>query len=239
MNLNGLVRLLRELAGAPNRDTVMVGSLPCHPWRARSPSLQGGLAGWLNPAHQERLERLETVVAVGQNKRSDGTYANTDPEGGSPHLPTALVGPDTSHPGGSAAIGMPTTVRPWLWLAPPLERISTEIATCKSTDVLEVEEKLLPRARKRKLGMPALSVTPIRQRADQRPGARAAQAKTWAALKRGPSGMTREHQPQLVEANECCRLFRHPSTHGCARMTDSDTGLGVLSGQHAGANLNF
>ncbi|MEY4772870.1 MAG: hypothetical protein RLZZ346_2125, partial [Cyanobacteriota bacterium] len=76
--LNTLADALRELARA-HKDTVMIGR--SHAIHGEPITFGFKVAGWLAEVvrNQERLERLERVVSVGQISGAMGTYANTDP----------------------------------------------------------------------------------------------------------------------------------------------------------------
>jgi len=137
--LDGLVSALRELAGA-HKDTVMVGR--SHAIHGEPITFGFKVAGWLAETlrNQERLERLETVVAVGQISGAMGTYANTDPEVEALTCQRLGLVPDTVS---TQVIGRDRHadyVQTLALVGTSLERISTEIRNLQRTDVLEVEE---------------------------------------------------------------------------------------------------
>jgi len=137
--LDGLRLALRELARA-HKDTVMVGR--SHAIHGEPITFGFKVAGWLAETlrNQERLERLETVVAVGQISGAMGTYANTDPEVEALTCQRLGLVPDTVS---TQVIGRDRHadyVQTLALVGTSLERISTEIRNLQRTDVLEVEE---------------------------------------------------------------------------------------------------
>ncbi|MFM7514615.1 MAG: lyase family protein, partial [Cyanobium sp.] len=76
--LDALAEALRELART-HKATVMIGR--SHAIHGEPITFGFKVAGWLAEVvrNQERLERLERVVSVGQISGAMGTYANTDP----------------------------------------------------------------------------------------------------------------------------------------------------------------
>jgi adenylosuccinate lyase len=137
--LDALVEALRQLARA-HKGTVMIGR--SHAIHGEPITFGFKVAGWLAETlrNQERLERLETVVAVGQISGAMGTYANTDPQVEA--LACARLGlvPDTAS---TQVIGRDRHadyVQTLALVGASLERISTEIRNLQRTDVLEVEE---------------------------------------------------------------------------------------------------
>jgi len=137
--LDGLAVALRELARA-HKDTVMIGR--SHAIHGEPITFGFKVAGWLaeTERNRERLERLETVVAVGQISGAMGTYANTDPQVES--ITCRLLGlvPDTAS---TQVIGRDRHaeyVQTLALVGASLERFSTEIRNLQRTDVLEVEE---------------------------------------------------------------------------------------------------
>jgi len=171
---------------------VVVAPMP--PWRADQPRSSGGLAGWLKPCrNQERLERLETVVAWGRISERMGTYGHTDPDGGKPPHRARLGRSPTpsAHPGDRTAIGNADSSRPWLlvWHLPgtvsPLKS-----ATSTQTDVLE-GRKAFCQGPERKLPMPP-SATPIRSERISGNWRACCAATTWPPWRRGPPGNERD-----------------------------------------------
>jgi len=137
--LIALVEALRELARA-HKGTVMIGR--SHAIHGEPITFGFKVAGWLAETlrNQERLARLETVVAVGQISGAMGTYANTDPRVEA--LTCARLGlvPDTAS---TQVIGRDRHadyVQTLALVGTSLERFSTEIRNLQRTDVLEVEE---------------------------------------------------------------------------------------------------
>ena len=137
--LAALVEALRELARA-HKDTVMIGR--SHAIHGEPITFGFKVAGWLAETlrNQERLERLEAAVAVGQISGAMGTYANTDPQVEA--LACAQLGlvPDTAS---TQVIGRDRHadyVQTLALVGTSLERFSTEIRNLQRTDVLEVEE---------------------------------------------------------------------------------------------------
>ncbi|MCT0200759.1 adenylosuccinate lyase [Synechococcus sp. CS-1325] len=137
--LDALAQALRQLARA-HKDTVMIGR--SHAIHGEPITFGFKVAGWLAETlrNQERLERLETAVAVGQISGAMGTYANTDPQVEA--LTCARLGlvPDTAS---TQVIGRDRHadyVQTLALVGASLERFSTEIRNLQRTDVLEVEE---------------------------------------------------------------------------------------------------
>jgi adenylosuccinate lyase len=137
--LDGLADALRQLARA-HKDTVMIGR--SHAIHGEPITFGFKVAGWLaeTERNRERLERLATVVAVGQISGAMGTYANTDPEVEA--ITCGLLGlePDTAS---TQVIGRDRHaeyVQTLALVGTSLERFSTEIRNLQRSDVLEVEE---------------------------------------------------------------------------------------------------
>ena len=137
--LDGLAVALRELARA-HKGTVMIGR--SHAIHGEPITFGFKVAGWLaeTERNRERLERLGTVVAVGQISGAMGTYANTDPQVEA--ITCRLLGlvPDTAS---TQVIGRDRHaeyVQTLALVGASLERFSTEIRNLQRTDVLEVEE---------------------------------------------------------------------------------------------------
>lgn len=137
--LDGLADALRQLARA-HKDTVMIGR--SHAIHGEPITFGFKVAGWLaeTERNRERLERLATVVAVGQISGAMGTYANTDPQVEA--ITCRLLGlePDTAS---TQVIGRDRHaeyVQTLALVGTSLERFSTEIRNLQRSDVLEVEE---------------------------------------------------------------------------------------------------
>jgi len=137
--LDGLAEALRVLA-REHKGTVMIGR--SHAIHGEPITFGFKVAGWLaeTERNRERLQRLETVVAVGQISGAMGTYANTDPQVEA--ITCRLLGlvPDTAS---TQVIGRDRHseyVQTLALVGASLERFSTEIRNLQRTDVLEVEE---------------------------------------------------------------------------------------------------
>ncbi|MEA5443872.1 adenylosuccinate lyase [Cyanobium gracile] len=137
--LEALAGALRQLARA-HKDTVMIGR--SHAIHGEPITFGFKVAGWLaeTERNRERLERLATVVAVGQISGAMGTYANTDPQVEA--ITCRLLGlvPDTAS---TQVIGRDRHaeyVQTLALVGTSLERFSTEIRNLQRSDVLEVEE---------------------------------------------------------------------------------------------------
>ena len=137
--LDRLAEVLRQLARA-HRDTVMIGR--SHAIHGEPITFGFKLAGWLAEVirNQERLERLERVVSVGQISGAMGTYANTDPEVEA--ITCRLLGlvPDAASTQVIARDRHAEYVQTLALVGAALERFATEIRNMQRTDVLEVEE---------------------------------------------------------------------------------------------------
>jgi adenylosuccinate lyase len=137
--LDALAAALRQLA-RQHKDTVMIGR--SHAIHGEPITFGFKVAGWLAEAerNRERLERLETVVAVGQISGAMGTYANTDPQVEALACLRLGLQPDTAS---TQVIGRDRHadyVQTLALVGASLERFSTEIRNLQRTDVLEVEE---------------------------------------------------------------------------------------------------
>ena len=137
--LDALADALRQLA-REHKATVMIGR--SHAIHGEPITFGFKVAGWLaeTERNRERLQRLETVVAVGQISGAMGTYANTDPQVEA--ITCRLLGlvPDTAS---TQVIGRDRHaeyVQTLALVGASLERFSTEIRNLQRTDVLEVEE---------------------------------------------------------------------------------------------------
>ena len=137
--LDQLAEALRQLARA-HKGTVMIGR--SHAIHGEPITFGFKVAGWLAEVvrNQERLARLETVVAVGQISGAMGTYANTDPEVEA--ITCSLLGlvPDTASTQVISRDRHAEYVQTLALVGAALERFSTEIRNLQRTDVLEVEE---------------------------------------------------------------------------------------------------
>lgn len=137
--LDALACALRALA-QEHKDTVMIGR--SHAIHGEPISFGFKVAGWLAEVvrNQERLERLEQVVSVGQISGAMGTYANTDPQVEAITCEILGLVPDTAS---TQVIGRDRHaeyVQTLALVGAALERFSTEIRNLQRTDVLEVEE---------------------------------------------------------------------------------------------------
>jgi len=137
--LDLLAEALRQLA-RQHKDTVMIGR--SHAIHGEPITFGFKVAGWLaeTERNRERLERLETVVSVGQISGAMGTYANTDPEVEA--ITCRLLGlvPDAASTQVISRDRHAEYVQTLALVGASLERFSTEIRNLQRTDVLEVEE---------------------------------------------------------------------------------------------------
>ncbi|MEI6031877.1 MAG: adenylosuccinate lyase [Synechococcaceae cyanobacterium ELA739] len=137
--LDLLAESLRQLA-RQHKDTVMIGR--SHAIHGEPITFGFKVAGWLaeTERNRERLERLETVVSVGQISGAMGTYANTDPEVEA--ITCRLLGlvPDAASTQVISRDRHAEYVQTLALVGASLERFSTEIRNLQRTDVLEVEE---------------------------------------------------------------------------------------------------
>ena len=137
--LNTLADALRELARA-HKDTVMIGR--SHAIHGEPITFGFKVAGWLAEVvrNQERLERLERVVSVGQISGAMGTYANTDPQVEAIACAKLGLVPDTASTQVISRDRHAEYMQTLALVGAALERFSTEIRNLQRTDVLEVEE---------------------------------------------------------------------------------------------------
>ncbi|SBO44556.1 adenylosuccinate lyase [Cyanobium sp. NIES-981] len=137
--LDKLADALRALARA-HKDTVMIGR--SHAIHGEPITFGFKVAGWLAETlrNQERLERLEAVVSVGQISGAMGTYANTDPRVEAMACARLGLVPDTASTQVIARDRHAEYVQTLALVGAALERFSTEIRNLQRTDVLEVEE---------------------------------------------------------------------------------------------------
>ncbi|MCP9809080.1 adenylosuccinate lyase [Cyanobium sp. HWJ4-Hawea] len=137
--LDKLANALRALA-REHKGTVMIGR--SHAIHGEPITFGFKVAGWLAEVvrNQERLERLEQVVSVGQISGAMGTYANTDPQVEA--LTCAKLGlvPDTASTQVISRDRHAEYIQTLALVGAALERFSTEIRNLQRTDVLEVEE---------------------------------------------------------------------------------------------------
>ena len=137
--LDQLAAALRQLARA-HKDTVMIGR--SHAIHGEPITFGFKVAGWLaeTERNRERLERLESVVSVGQISGAMGTYANTDPEVEA--ITCRLLGlvPDAASTQVISRDRHAEYVQTLALIGASLERFTTEIRNLQRTDVLEVEE---------------------------------------------------------------------------------------------------
>ncbi len=134
-----LAEALRELA-RQHKNTVMIGR--SHAIHGEPITFGFKLAGWLaeTERNRERLERLETVVSVGQISGAMGTYANTDPEVEALTCQRLGLVPDTASTQVISRDRHAEYVQTLALVGASLERFATEIRNLQRTDVLEVEE---------------------------------------------------------------------------------------------------
>lgn len=137
--LDQLVEALRSLA-RQHKDTVMIGR--SHAIHGEPITFGFKVAGWLAETlrNQERLERLEQVVSVGQISGAMGTYANTDPEVEAIACRQLGLVPDTASTQVIARDRHAEYIQTLALVGTSLERFSTEIRNLQRTDVLELEE---------------------------------------------------------------------------------------------------
>ncbi|MEB3262787.1 MAG: adenylosuccinate lyase [Synechococcus sp.] len=137
--LDRLAEALRTLA-REHMDTVMIGR--SHAIHGEPITFGFKVAGWLAEVvrNQERLERLETVVSVGQISGAMGTYANTDPQVEAITCELLGLAVDTASTQVIARDRHAEYVQTLALLGAALERFATEIRNLQRTDVLEVEE---------------------------------------------------------------------------------------------------
>ncbi|MBE9173275.1 adenylosuccinate lyase [Cyanobium sp. LEGE 06143] len=137
--LDQLAEALRSMA-RQHKDTVMIGR--SHAIHGEPITFGFKVAGWLAETlrNQERLERLEQVVSVGQISGAMGTYANTDPEVEAIACRQLGLVPDTASTQVIARDRHAEYVQTLALVGTALERFSTEIRNLQRTDVLELEE---------------------------------------------------------------------------------------------------
>ena len=137
--LNGLAKALRELARS-HKGTVMIGR--SHAIHGEPITFGFKVAGWLaeTERNQQRLERLEHDIAVGQISGAMGTYANTNPEVEAITCDILGLKADTASTQVIARDRHADYVQTLALVGASLERFSTEIRNLQRTDVLEVEE---------------------------------------------------------------------------------------------------
>ena len=139
IELDKLAEALRDLARA-HRGTVMIGR--SHAIHGEPITFGFKVAGWLAEVvrNQERLDRLERMVSVGQISGAMGTYANTDPR--VEEIACAKLGlvPDTASTQVISRDRHAEYIQTLALVGAALERFSTEIRNMQRTDVLEVEE---------------------------------------------------------------------------------------------------
>lgn len=141
--LADLIAAIRDQA-RKHRQTLMIGRT--HGVHAEPMTFGFKLAGWLAEClrHQERLERLQEVVAVGKISGAVGTYANVPPQ--VEQLACARLGlkPDTASTQVISRDRHAEYVQTLALIGSSLERFATEIRNLQRTDVLEVEEYFAP-----------------------------------------------------------------------------------------------
>ena len=137
--LDKLADALRELARV-HKGTVMIGR--SHAIHGEPITFGFKVAGWLAEVvrNQERLERLERVVSVGQISGAMGTYANTDPRVEELTCRKLGLEPDTASTQVISRDRHAEYIQTLALVGAALERFSTEIRNLQRTDVLEVEE---------------------------------------------------------------------------------------------------
>jgi len=137
--LDALAAALRELA-RQHKATVMIGR--SHAIHGEPITFGFKVAGWLAEVvrNQERLERLETAVSVGQISGAMGTYANTDPRVEAIACAKLGLVPDTASTQVISRDRHAEYIQTLALVGAALERFSTEIRNMQRTDVLEVEE---------------------------------------------------------------------------------------------------
>ncbi len=141
--LADLIAAIRQQA-QKHRRTVMIGRT--HGIHAEPITFGFKLAGWLAEClrHQERLQRLQNLVAVGKISGAVGTYAHVSPE--VERLACARLGlkPDTVSTQVISRDRHAEYVQTLALIGSSLERFATEIRNLQRTDVLEVEEYFAP-----------------------------------------------------------------------------------------------
>lgn len=140
LDLNAAIRTQAQR----HRQTLMIGRT--HGIHAEPITFGFKLAGWLAEClrHQERLERLHNLVAVGKISGAVGTYANVSPQ--VEQLACSRLGlkPDTASTQVISRDRHAEYVQTLALIGSSLERFATEIRNLQRTDVLEVEEYFAP-----------------------------------------------------------------------------------------------
>ena len=138
--LNQLESAVRQQAQR-HKHTAMIGR--SHGVHGEPITLGFKLAGWLAEVHrhQERLARLEQVVAVGQISGAMGTYANIDPRVEALACTHLGLTPDTVSTQVISRDRHAEYVQTIALVGSTLDRFATEIRNLQRTDVLEVEER--------------------------------------------------------------------------------------------------
>ncbi len=123
-----------------HKHTAMIGR--SHGIHGEPITLGFKLAGWLAEVqrHQERLARLEQVVAIGQISGAMGTYANIDPRVEAMACTRLGLTPDTVSTQVISRDRHAEYVQTMALVGSTLDRFATEIRNLQRTDVLEVEE---------------------------------------------------------------------------------------------------
>jgi adenylosuccinate lyase len=139
IELDKLAEALRVLA-REHRGTVMIGR--SHAIHGEPITFGFKVAGWLAEVvrNQERLDRLERMVSVGQISGAMGTYANTDPQVEAIACAKLGLEPDTASTQVISRDRHAEYIQTLALVGAALERFSTEIRNLQRTDVLEVEE---------------------------------------------------------------------------------------------------
>ena len=137
--LDKLADAIRALART-HKATVMIGR--SHAIHGEPITFGFKLAGWLAEVerNRQRLERLETVVSVGQISGAMGTYANTDPRVEAIACARLGLAVDTASTQVIARDRHAEYVQTLALVGASLGRFTTEIRNLQRTDVLEVEE---------------------------------------------------------------------------------------------------
>ena len=126
-----------------HKHTAMIGR--SHGIHGEPITLGFKLAGWLAEVrrHQERLSRLEQVVAVGQISGAMGTYANVDPRVEAMVCTRLGLVPDTVSTQVISRDRHAEYAQTTALVGATLDRFATEIRNLQRTDVLEVEERFV------------------------------------------------------------------------------------------------
>ena len=135
-----LEHAIRQQAGR-HKTTTMIGR--SHAIHGEPITFGFKLAGWLAETHrnQERLERLERLVAVGQISGAMGTYAHMDPQVEVLVCEQLGLIPDTVSTQVISRDRHADYVQTLALVGASLERFATEVRNLQRTDVLEVEER--------------------------------------------------------------------------------------------------